>query len=194
MKIEKVSCYKEWLPLEKRQFGILAIIAEQNGFEGNLTDLCQRLSLSNQTKTTRKLKETIEILTEAGFCEYTKTGRKYSIKNIPKEREIQIDPRAIEDLRNHRYSVETVAWEQVLKVYLWILKNKWEDVITNAMISEDLGGISTSVISRAKNALLEFGAIHKEVVTEKLDDGTFRTIGQHICANAWWNYRGKDVK
>lgn len=194
MKIEKVSCYKEWLPLEKKQFRVLVVIAEQKEFEGNLTELCQRLSLSSQTKTRNRLKEAIEQLTKDGFCEYTKIGQKYFIKIIPQECEVQIDPRAIDDLRNKRYSVESVAWEQVLKVYLWICKNNWDDVITNAMISKALGGISESVISRAKSALLEFDAIHKENENVKLDDGTFRTIGQHICANAWWNYKGKDIK
>ena len=194
MKFEKVSCYKEWLPLEKRQFGVLAVIAEQNGFKGNLTDLCRRLSLSTQTNTTHRLKNAIEQLRKDGLCEYTKTGQQYCIKNIPQECEVQIDPKAIEDLRNRRYSLASVAWEQVLKVYLWICKNNWQDVVTNAMIAKALGGVSDSVISRAKRVLLEFGAISKENVTEKLDDGTFRTIGQHICANAWWNYKGKDIK
>ena len=193
MKIEKVSCYKEWLPLDKRQFGILAIVAERKGFSGNLTTLCQLLSLSPQTNNKRKLKEAIEELTKKDFCRCAKNGQKYSIQNIPKEKEILIDPAAIDDLRNERYSVGSVAWEQVLKVYLWICQNSWDRVITNAIISHDLGGVSESTISKAKRVLIEeFGAINKQNESVKLDDGTFRIIGHHICANAWWSYKGRN--
>ena len=44
---EDIMFYKEWLPLPKAEFNILAMLAEQGGtFSGNYTDMCRYLSLS----------------------------------------------------------------------------------------------------------------------------------------------------
>lgn len=192
MKVEKVSCYKEWLPLEKSEFGVLAIIAEQNGFEGNLTDLCRSLSLSPQTQTRHRLKKAIEEITKNGFCECLNSEQKYCIKIIPQETEIRIDPRAIDDLKNHRYSAANVSWEVVLKVYLWSIQHRWDELTTNYQISVDLGGISEKVIGRAKKVLIEdFEVIDRNIERKRRADGEIRTIGHYIIPNAWWNYKGK---
>ena len=86
----------------------------------------------------------------------------------------------------HDYSSENVAWEQVLKVLLWVCNNK-EPVIQNQMIADDLQ-VSVSTIGCAKNVLeYEYAAIRRRKVSEKIGDDFFRTIGQELEASAWWN-------
>ena len=92
----------------------------------------------------------------------------------------------MERIKAHDYSSEDVAWEQVLKVYLWIAGNT-EPVVTNQMIAADLG-TSISTIGYAKNVLQrEYEAITRRKVSDKLGDGSFRTIGQELAAVAWWS-------
>lgn len=194
MKSKKVICYKEWLPLNKNEFAILAVIAERNGFEGNLTELCRRLSLNPQTNTKNRLKTAIETLTKNGFCECTKIGQKYCMKIIPQAQAINIFPEAIRDLINHKSTIRSVAWEQVLKVYLWICQHNWDEITTNAIIATECG-TSESTVSNAKRILKEeFHGIIVEKETKRLEDGEYRTIGHHICASAWWSGKCNNIK
>ena len=60
------------------------------------------------------------------------------------------------------------------------------DVITNADISSCLN-ISPSTIIAAKNVLQrKYGTIYREKITKKLEDGSYKTLGQHIDWNAFW--------
>ena len=89
-------------------------------------------------------------------------------------------------MRTHRYSSEAVAWEQVLKVYLWICRNQ-EPIVTYAMIAEDLN-ISKSTVGSAKKVLLcDFNAIACKKISEKTGSETYKTLGQEIQACAWWD-------
>lgn len=184
--MSKLIFYAEWLPLPKEDFRILAMLTEGGGFSGNLSDLCRYFLLSPQTANRTKLRSSIERLAAQNFLTYELTGRNYKIRLVPKEKAICIEPRWFEILKAHNYSSESVAWEQVLKVLLWVINNQ-EPIITNSMIADDLK-ISVSTIGAAKNVLeREFEAITRRKCSEKIAEDIFRTIGQELCASAWWN-------
>ncbi len=181
--------YAEWIPLDKRLFRILGMLADLGEFQGNLSDIYRYLVLevqNVQTKQRARLKESIEELSRLGFLTYQMTGRTYHISPVPQKQPIPVPPEAITALRNHRYSSENVAWEQVLKVYLWICHNQ-KSTVTNDMIAADLH-ISVSTVISAKNVLeAEYNAITRKNVSEKIGDDSFRTLGQELAATAWWN-------
>lgn len=180
-----VVFYQEWLPLEKKQFRILAMLADKGEYSGNLSTLCDYFSLSRQQHNRNNLSTAIEQLAAAGYINYTTEGRTYHITAVPKAKTITIPREWLQRLIAHDYSSENVAWEQVLKVLLWVCKNT-KPIITNKMIADDLQ-VSVSTICYAKNVLeYEYAAIRRRKVSEKIGDDFFRTLGQELAASAWW--------
>lgn len=66
--MDEVIFYREWLPLPKAQFNVLAMIAEQGGsFSGNYTDICRYLGVTCQSRNRNALRAAIEELTQNQF-------------------------------------------------------------------------------------------------------------------------------
>ena len=179
--------YKEWLPLEKKQFRIVSMLADKGKYEGNLSELCDYFLESRQTKNRNAIRESIYKLRDSGFITVHQRGRTLTIEAIPKDEEIEISKEWYDEIRLRPPSQRSVSWEAVLKVLLWAHTNNYEDVITNKQIEMDLN-ISSSVICSAKGVLdEEFGAIVREKVSEKIGENEFKTIGQHLSGSAFWN-------
>ena len=187
--MEKVSFYREWLPLPKSEFNVLTMIAEQGGsFSGNYADMCRYLNVTPQSRNRKVLQSAIESLTSKGFITCESNGRTQHLKVIPKATEITIPQQWVQSVVRHDYASEDVAFAQVLKVFLWIVDNK-QAVVTNSLIAAELG-CSVSTVVSAKNVLeREYENITKRKVSEKLGADRFRTLGQELAAGAWW----KDV-
>ena len=183
--MEKVVFFEEWLQLPKAEFNILAMVAEQGGsYSGNYSDMCKYLNVTPQTRNREQLRSTIESLTSKGFLTCDTRGRTHHLNVIPKETEVRLPKVWVQSVIQHNYSSENVACAQVLKVFMWILQNRME-VVTNAMIAEDLR-ISESTVCSAKNVLqYEYENITKRKVSEKRGEG-FRTLGQELTASAFW--------
>ena len=183
---EYLTFFRDWLPLDKKDFRILAMLAEKTEFKGNLSELCDYFSLNRQTHNTRQLRESIQKLTEQGFITCENTGRTYTLRPIPRGNEIEISRRWAEPIIQHKYNSESVAWEIVLKVYIWI-SDHHSILVTNADIATDLH-ISTDAITYAKNVLeRELGAITREIEKITLADGSKRNRGQWLGAIAEWS-------
>ena len=144
--MEEIIFYWEWLSLPKAQFRLLAMIAVSGGtFEGNLTDMCNYLSVTPQSHNRVKIKTALEALTSAGYIEWEQSGRTHHLEIIPKETEIKIPLELAKSIINHEYSSEEqVAWEQVLKLYIWIVHNDL-DIVKNKMIAEALSTSESTV-------------------------------------------------
>lgn len=183
--MEKVVFYDEWLPLPKAEFNILAMIAEQGGsYSGNYSDMCRYLNVTPQQKNRKTLQAAMESLTSKGFITCESSGRTYHLKIIPKATPVNLPHLWVRSVIQHDYSSESVAFAQVLKVFLWIAQNKMP-VVTNRMIAENLG-ISESTVVNAKNVLEnEYENITKRKVPAKWGN-TFRSLGQELAASAWW--------
>ncbi len=181
--------YREWFPLPKGKFRILAMLADKGQFNGNLSDLCRYFFVNPQTATRNRLANQINSLEEQGYIKVKRKGRTYTLTAIPKARIIKIAREHYELIRTRTRTPdgESVAWENVLKVYLWALENNFDNIITNQMIQDDLL-LSAGVICSAKNVLdREFGAIHRQKVSKLTSDGEIYTIGQNIGASAFWD-------
>ena len=188
-KAKDLVFYREWFPLPKGEFRILAMLADKGQFNGNLSDLCRYFFVNPQTATRNRLANQINSLEEQGYIKVKRKGRTYTLTAIPKARIIKIAREHYELIRTRTRTPdgESVAWENVLKVYLWALENNFDNIITNQMIQDDLL-LSAGVICSAKNVLdREFGAIHRQKVSKLMSDGEIHTIGQNIGVSAFWN-------
>ena len=106
------------------------------------------------------------------------------LKVIPKATVIELPRQWVRSVINHDYSSESVAFAQVLKVFMWIVQNK-EPVVTNKQIANRLN-ISESTVCSAKNVLqYEYENITKRKVSEKRGDD-FISLGQELAASAFW--------
>ena len=184
--MEKTVFYKEWLPLPKAEFNILAMLAEQGGsFSGTYADMMRYLNITPQSRNRKSLQAAIESLTSKGFITKETSGRTQTLKVIPKATGITLPRLWVQSVMKHGYSSEAVAAAQVLKVFLWIAQNN-QNIVTNNMIADALG-VSVSTVVSAKNVLeREYENITKRKVSEKCGD-VFRSIGQELAAGAWWN-------
>ena len=184
--MENISFCREWLPLDKKEFRILAMLADKGKFQGNLSDMCRYFSLDPQTRTRNQLRESIQKLSDQGLIVQESSGITYTLRAIPKVEKIEMPRKWLTLLRQHHYSSESVSWEVIVKVWLWLSACGSDQVIKNDMIAVDLK-ISVSTVIAAKNVLQnEFAAITKEYVSEKHGEDIFVRIGQKINVAAWW--------
>ncbi len=186
MTMEEVLFYWDWLRLPKDEFRVLAMITDCGGtYCGNLSGMCNYYRISCQTRNRSKFQAAIESLTKQGLIACDRRGQTWQLSILPKAKGKSIPRKWLHTLMAHDYSSEGVAWEQVLKVYLWIAFNQ-EPVITDKMIADDLN-ISPSTIGKAKNVLCgEYEAITRKRISEKIGDDYYRNIGQELAAGAWW--------
>ena len=159
MQEEKITFYRDWLPLDKKEFRILAMLADKGKFQGNLSDMCRYFSLDPQTRTRNQLRESIQKLLDQGLIVQEISGITYTLRAIPKVEKIEMPRKWLALLRQHHYSSESVSWEVIVKVWLWLSACGGDQVIKNDMIATDLK-ISVSTVIAAKNVLQnEFAAI-----------------------------------
>ena len=182
----EIVFYKEWLVLPKDQFRILLHLARGGSSNGNLSDFCRYFSLNPQTKNRNNVRNAIEALKEGGYIEYSKSGRNYQLKPIPKEKEIRLACGWVDEIISRKpYSV-SVSTEAVIKVLLW-LQDYGSEIFTNDIIAADLD-LSVSTLNCAKKVLNDdFGAIVREYVTTKVDEGVYYREGQIVTISAWLN-------
>lgn len=132
---ENAIYFKEWLKLKPYDFRIVNMLAlsENKEFKGNLTDLCNKFSLSSQDNNKKRIKKSIELLEENSFITVNKSGRTYTLNVVPKETKIQVEKCWIETILTTDFS-ESVSKEAVIKCLLWLMNNT-EAIITNSSIA-----------------------------------------------------------
>ena len=184
--MEKAIFYREWLPLPKAEFNILAMLAERGGsFSGNYSDMCRYLGVTPQNRNRQALQAAIEKLASSGFITRESRGRTQTLKVIPKDTEIPLPRLWVQSVIRHDFSSESVAFAQVLKLFAWIAHNE-VPVVTNGEIAADLN-ISSSTVVSAKNVLeREYECITKKRISEKMRENFYRNLGQELRANAFW--------
>lgn len=177
--------YFEWLGVDKNHFRILSLLAPTGEYTGNLSDMCRSLNISAQTSNRNTLKSGISDLTEGGYITSDKNGNTYTLKANAKETVIEIPAEWLEQIMNHSYTSESVSWQAVLKVLLWLCKNR-EPIVTRDLIAADLNcGVDT--ITSALNVLeRDYNAILRKFVTKQTLNGEYRRIGLELTPIAWW--------
>jgi len=185
---EYITFYREWLPLDKRDFRILTMLADIGSFRGNLTALCQYLSLSpGQKKTNAAIRQSIETLTSNGYITSVLTGRTYQLAIIPKEQPIKVARRWFDDVMKADSFSEIVSWEMVVKTLVWISGNSLSNLVVNDTIAAELN-TSVGTLGVAKNVLeKDFHSIIREVEKYTLPNGEKRNRGQRLAVYADWS-------
>ena len=186
----KVCFYREWLILPKQDFRILAMLAEKGGsFTGSLADVCRCLNITpGQSKTNAKLKASIETLTTDGYISSQKQGNTYTLALVPKGTEINVFRKWVEDVIYVKgFECESVAWEQVLKMLIWVYGQDGMAYYTAKEIGGELG-VSGDVVGSAYKVLdKQFSSIAREPETYKTFNGESRTAGQYFIGALPWS-------
>lgn len=183
--MDNATFYFEWLGVDKNQFRILSLLAPTGEYTGNLSDMCRSLNISAQTTNRNKLRTSIQELSECGYITSSLNGRTYTLKANTKETVIKIPAEWLNQIMNHSYTSQSVSWQAVLKVLLWLCINK-EPTVTREMIAEDINcGVDT--ITSALNVLeRDYNAILRKFVTKQTLNGEYRRIGLDLTPVAWW--------
>lgn len=177
----------EWLSLPKAEFKMLLMIADIGQNLGNASDLCRYFNRSPQSKNKKPLRKALKSLAEQSIIDLEKQENDYVatlLNPILQENEVCIKRKYVTEILHHNYTPK-VAWENVLKVYIWLL-NVGENLFTNRQISKCIG-VSESTITGAKNALIELGAVLINKVTIKEGEQFYKCIGQTAEISAFWN-------
>lgn len=177
----------EWLSLPKAEFKMLVMIADMGQNLGNASDMCRYFNHSIQSKTKNKLREALESLAEQNIIDLKKQKNNYVatlLNPILQRNKVCIKRKYITEILHHNYT-QSVAWEIVLKVYIWLL-NVGENLFTNRQIGEYIG-VSDSTVTEAKNALKEMGAVLINKITIKEGEQFYKCIGQKVEHSAFWN-------
>lgn len=186
----KICFYREWLSLPKNDFCILAMLAEQGGsFKGSLADMCRILNVApGQTKTNARLKASIETLSANGYISHQKQGNTYTLALVPKGTEINVFRKWVEDVIYVKgFENVSVAWEQVLKMLIWVYGQDGMAFYPAREIGEELG-VSEDVVGAAYKVLdKQFGSIAREPEKYKNFNGEFRTKGQYFIGALPWS-------
>ena len=182
----EVNFNQEWLEQEKYQMKLLALVAclakENRAYRGTLNDYCAWLGISNDSKNKRAIRIAIEKLREEKLAYYIEEGRDITLtlgnsrhKDVRKVQSLFIE--LIKDKSSG------VAWENVLRVYVWLLYNSNRDIIKNGDIAEALN-MNVRMVKRTKAILIELNLI-KTQNRASVKDGKFTKLGQSIVCCAW---------
>lgn len=180
----------EWLSLPKSEFRLLVMIADIGGNIKCLSNACRYFGLrDDETSTKDRMKEDLQSLVDKGIINLTKIKRRYyaTLNPIAEDNIITIKREYLKTIMQRNYEAK-VAWEQVLKCYLWIDSETKPDVLfTNDEMVAAMN-ISSSTISKAKSPLKnEYEAVKIEIIKDKIGDNDYRTRGQTAQVSAWWN-------
>ena len=118
--MDTITFFWDWLPLDKREFRILAMLADVGTYEGNLTALCRYFSLDPQNSAINRLRNSIDALAEQGYIRKERRGRTYILQAIPipKGRTIRIKREWFVAVRDHQYHCASVSWEAICLIKL----------------------------------------------------------------------------
>ena len=152
----------EWLLLDKPSIEILSYLLLNGGrFAGSTTALCDALGRSNNTESICVRQESINKLCAAGAVSHKQLSkRRFEICLVPpsEEKQIRIERQHLENIQRRRYD-RSVAWQQVLKVYLWL--KAWGGPVEFTM--NDIAvvlGVSKDTVSSAVRVLADhYGAM-----------------------------------
>jgi len=175
-----------WLSLPKNDFRVLVMILDLDGNLGNKSDMCRYLDVSAISQNKTRIINGLKSLENQGIIIIKKSKRKYlaTIQN-PIEKEIAVKREYIKTIMKHEYE-SSVAWPQVLKCYLWLLPLSAETIFTRKTAA-DILKTSVSTVGSSLEALIEYDALTKEKIVEKISENEYRTLGLKTEINSWWN-------
>lgn len=180
------------------------MIAEKDGFNGSLNDICDYLEINRTSRNRSKIKSILlqeaedNLIKSTNLSSNISPSHQFTLEIIPKETEIILDEEwlKISKMREAQYS-RSVDWTALLKVILWVLDYYKDSSLVdmkefiNKDISDDIS-LSSSTVTDAKKVLEnDFGAleIKKNYIVGKNDNEIIiRVVGQQATTSAWVAY------
>lgn len=178
-----LTFYKEWLPLPKAQFRLLAFLAENGKFSGNKAQLCRMLGLSPRGKNVKSLGATIEALANSEFIKAQRRGNTYLLEVAPQETEVKIYDKAYAEIKEDLLSPKNVSLEAVIKTLMWIGCANGNEIYTENFVGGDIGCCDETV-SKAYKILVNLNLVSKTIIKEQFDGGDTINVGHEVCLNA----------
>lgn len=182
---------KDWLTMQNYQFKILvmiAVLAENHlAFRGKLKDMCDFLGVSNQTANTNKIKGAIEALEKSGDILVIREGHTWtltlSVKAERKPKIIKIKNAWVKLIQQYQAPEgKEVAWENVLKVFVYLCADK-KEVKDYKIIADELN-LKYDSVKRSIYALdgIDFNDItfKRKLAWFKDNNDEFKVSGQKI--------------
>lgn len=179
-----------WLSAKNYEFKILVMIAclaeNHLAFRGKLKDMCEFLGVGNSTPNRNKIKEAIAALEAKGDIKTLVEGHTWtltlSVKAERKDKIKRIKNAYIQAIQNYipeDKENDSVAWENILKVLVYLCADKRE-VKRYCEIANALG-FSKETAERAVKALvnIEFNdiSVTKKLAWFKNYEGDYKVIG-----------------
>lgn len=192
---DKITFYYEWLPLDKKEFELLAMLADQGEFHGNLSDICRYFGREPQNNARTRITNSIEQLSQNGYITVTKDGRTYTLTLIPQETELLVFRKLYENIKNKKNFSRSVAWQQVLKVYIFaiqrshdVAKGKCSEYVFNRKIAAAINA-SEGIISDAHHVLANdlHAILHTIIRKQDKETGIIYCLGQENLTTAWYD-------
>ena len=186
---DEVAFSWDWLLFQKDDIELLTFLLLNNErFVGSLSELCRALGRSDNTRSRNKRQEAIERLCAEGVISHHQLSqRRFEILIVPpiEEKQIGIERQRLENIRSRQYDRD-VAWQQVLKVYLWLNCGSGVVEFQRQQVASALG-VSNSTISSAIRVLEDhYGAISTRRLGYVDADGNPRCSGQEASLSAFW--------
>lgn len=180
----------DWLTVKNYEFKILVMIAclaeNHLAYRGKLKDMCEFLGVGVSQGNRNKIKEAIAALEASGDIKTLVEGQTWTLTlSVKAERKNKIKKiknawiMAIQDYKPIDKDNDSVSWENILKVLVYLCADQRE-VIRYNEISKALG-ISTAQVQRAVRALLNIDfndlSVKRKLAWYKANDDTFKVNG-----------------
>lgn len=180
----------DWLSLDKAEIELICYLLLNDGlFVGSLSELCRAVGRSDNTKSRNGRQQVIDRLCALGIIVYSKqTARTIKITLVvPKEEgKISIERQHLESIMRREYE-RSVAWQQVLKGYLWLKKCGNGPLAFRRCEAAAALGVCNSTITEAMRVLADhYGAISLERIGYLDEEGSPRCAGLEAELSAFW--------
>lgn len=180
----------DWLTVKNYEFKMLVMVAclaeNHLAYRGKLKDMCEFLGVKSVDSNRKKIKEAIAALEAKGDIKVLQEGQTWtltlSVKAERKDKVKKIKNAYISAIQSYEpvdKDNDSVAWENILKVLVYLCADKREvkryDEIAKAL------GITETTAKRAVRALvnIEFNdiSVKRKLAWFKTNDGDFKVIG-----------------
>ena len=207
--IEKEDAYlsMDWLTVKNYEFKILVMVtclAERDrAYRGTLSKMCNFFGVQKSGKTNEKIKQAIYSLAEKGDLTFIADGENWilslSTKAEKKPKIIRIKKAYIYTIKQYKAANKnnSVAWDNVLKVFIYLYSGDDEQIRTYAQIAKVLD-VSETIVKNAVKALttIEFEndlVVKKKIARVKcIETNEYITVGTKYEIRYDWDK--KEVK
>ena len=183
---QEITILKEWLPLDKSYFKLLAVVAvlaDKNlAFRGKLNELCREIGIQPSSVNKDKLKDNLAFLYENGYVKMIIDHNTYTVSlaaAAEKSQDVKKIKKAWYQLI--RETDSEASWENNLKVFLYLIDLPADRKVTYKEIGHEIN-ISKSTVGKCVRTICSINFIDFQIYAKKEnqqgEDGNIYCVGQ----------------